>query len=157
MSRTITPAAIRKSFTVRAPRDKAWAVFTAGFDRWWPRTHYLGPSPLTEVVLEPRVGGRWFGRHEDGVERPWGVVKVWEPPGRLVLDWQISHEWGFDPNLHTDVEVTFTAIGEGETRVDFEHSGLERFGDSPAAIETRTSMTRGWGVILDAYVAAAAP
>jgi uncharacterized protein YndB with AHSA1/START domain len=151
MNRTITPAAIRKSFTVRAAPDKAWAVFTAGFGRWWPKTHYIGDVPLTDAAIEPRAGGRWYGIHEDGSERPWGQVKVWEPPARLVLDWQISHEWGFQPDLHTDVEVIFTPVGVGETRIDFEHRGLEAFGDSPKADETRSSMDRGWGHILESF------
>ena len=135
-NRTIQPAAIRKSFTVNAPPGKAWEVFTARFGTWWPRTHYIGDSPLTDAAIEPRAGGRWYGIHEDGVERPWGHVKVWEPPRRLLLDWQISHAWGYQPDLHTDVEVLFTAVGEAETRIDFEHRGLEAFGDSEAAINT---------------------
>lgn len=151
MNRTITPAAIRKSFTVQAPPDKAWAVFTAGFGRWWPKTHYIGPSPLTDAVIEPSEGGRWYGIHADGVERPWGRVLVWDPPSRLVLDWQISHEWGFTPDLHTDVEVIFTALADGSTRVDFEHRGLEAFGDTPKAAETRGSMDRGWSLILENF------
>ncbi|MFL5295864.1 MAG: SRPBCC family protein [Phenylobacterium sp.] len=150
MSQTIKPAAIRKSFTVRATPEKAFEVFTAGFDRWWPRTHYLGPSPLTKVVLEPRVGGRWYGLHEDGVERRWGEVLAWDPPRRLVLAWRITHEWGYDPNLLTEVEVRFVPEGDA-TRIEFEHRDLERFGESEAAQQTRTSMDGGWGAILDAY------
>lgn len=153
MSQTIAPAPIRKSFTVSAAPAKAWEVFTAGFGRWWPKTHYIGDSPLTDAGIEPRVGGRWYGVHADGVERPWGQVKVWDPPSRLVLDWQISHEWGYRADLHTDVEVIFTAVGEAETRIDFEHRGLEAFGDSEAAANTRTGMDRGWGLILENYQA----
>jgi len=154
MSQTIQPAPIRKSFTVRAGREKAWDVFTAGFGRWWPKTHYIGDSPLTDAGIEPRAGGRWYGIHADGVERPWGQVKVWDPPARLVLDWQISHEWGYTPDLHTDVEVIFTAVGEAETRIDFEHRGLEAFGDSEGAVRTRTAMDGGWGTILESFKAA---
>jgi uncharacterized protein YndB with AHSA1/START domain len=155
MSQTIKPAAIRKSFTVRATPAKAFEVFTKGFDRWWPKTHYIGDSPLTKAVVEPGVGGRWYGLHEDGVERPWGEVLAWDPPGRLVLAWRLSHEWGYDPNLLTEVDVRFTAVGEGETRVDFEHRGLERFGDTEAAVRTITSMDGGWGMILDSFKAVA--
>jgi uncharacterized protein YndB with AHSA1/START domain len=152
-AKTITPAPIRKTLTVRAKPEKAFEVFTAGFGRWWPKTHYIGESPLTDAAIEPRVGGRWYGIHADGVERPWGRVLVWDPPSRLVLDWQISHEWGFDPNLHTDVEVRFTAVGD-DTRIDFEHRGLEVFGESEAAVRSRTSMDSGWGHILEGFKAA---
>ena len=153
MNITIAPATIRKSFTVRAAPEKAFAVFTADFGRWWPKTHYIGDSPLTGAVVEPRKGGRWYGQHADGVDRPWGEVLVWEPPTRLVLIWRISFQWGYDPKLHTEVDVRFTREGDG-TRIDFEHRGLEAFGDSEAAVETRTKMNGGWGKILESYQAA---
>jgi uncharacterized protein YndB with AHSA1/START domain len=130
-------------------------VFTAGFDRWWPKTHYIGTSPLKTAVLEPGVGGRWYGLHEDGSEGMWGEVLAWDPPTHLLLAWRISHEWGYDPDLLTEVEVRFTPVGDGETRVDFEHRGLERFGASDAANATRGSMDGGWGMILDSFKAVA--
>jgi uncharacterized protein YndB with AHSA1/START domain len=155
MSPTIAPAAIRKTLTLRASRETAFRVFTAGFDSWWPRTHYVGDSPLVEAVVEPGVGGRWFSRHENGAESPWGEVLVWEPPARVVLAWRIDHSFGYDPNLLTEVEVRFADAGEGRTRVDFEHRGLERFGDSEAAARTRASMNDGWAMILGRFEAAA--
>ena len=151
----IRPAPVRRSVFVNASPQHAFEVFTAGFGRWWPKTHYIGDSPLTDAVVEPRQGGRWYGVHEDGAERPWGQVLVWDPPGRLVLDWQISHEWGYRADLHTDVEVIFTAVGDAETQIDFEHRGLEAFGDSEGAVRTRTAMDGGWGTILESFKAEA--
>ena len=136
---------------MRAPPEKAFAVFTDGFGGWWPKSHYIGDSPLTTAVIEPGVGGRWYGRHEDGHESLWGDVLAWEPPARLLLAWRISGEWVYDPQLLTEVDVRFTAVGDGQTRVDFEHRGLERFGDSEAARKTLTSMDGGWGLILDSF------
>src|SRR5258708_7056056 len=109
---------------------QAWRVFGGGLDRWWPKPLYMGDSPLKTAVVGPGVGGRWYGLHEDGGERLWGEVLAWEPPTRLLLAWRISAEWAYDPNLLTEVEVRFTALPSGETRVDFEHRGLERLGDS---------------------------
>ncbi len=153
MSQTIKPAAITRTFAVRATPEKAFQVFTDGFDRWWPKSLYIGDSPLKTAVVEPGVGGRWYGLHEDGGERLWGEVLAWEPPTRLLLAWRISAEWAYDPNLLTEVEVRFTALPSGETRVDFEHRGLERLGDSDAATQTRVSMDGGWGTILDSFKA----
>ena len=155
MNATIQPAAIRKTFTLRATPERAFKVFTAGFGGWWPRTHYVGDSPLTGAVIEPRAGGRWYGEHEDGVERLWGDVLTWDPPGRLLLAWRLNAEFAYDPTLLTEVEVRFTDLGAGETRVDFEHRGLERFGDSEAAKKTLASMDGGWGTILDSFKAVA--
>ncbi|MGZ3377784.1 MAG: SRPBCC family protein, partial [Phenylobacterium sp.] len=147
--------AIRKTLSVRATPEKAFRVFTERGTAWWPKSHHLGKTPLVEVVMEPGVGGRWYSTHEDGSESPWGDVLAWEPPGRLVLAWRISHQWGYDPNLLTEVEVRFTATGDGETRIDFEHRGLEAFGDSEAANATRASMNTGWDLILGQFKAVA--
>jgi uncharacterized protein YndB with AHSA1/START domain len=151
----IQPAAIRKSFTVRATPEKTFAVFTDGFDRWWPKSHTIGSSPLKRAVLEPGVGGRWYGLAEDGTENEWGDVLAWEPPHRLLLAWRINGQWTHDPNLHTEVEVRFTALDGGETRVDFEHRDLERLGTGPAVEQTRASMDGGWGGILEGFKAVA--
>ncbi len=151
MNQTITPAAIKKTFSVRATPEKAFQVFTEGFDRWWPRTHSVGDAPLKRATLEPRVGGRWYSLTEDGVEHEWGDVLAWEPPLRILLAWRLTAEFTFDPSLLTEVEVRFTALGDGETRVDLEHRGLERFGSSSQANRARSGMDEGWGVILEAY------
>ena len=155
MSQTITPAAIRKSFTVRATPEKAFEVFTAGHHRWWPKSHSIGDAPLKMATIEPRVGGRWFSLTEDGVEHDWGDVLAWEPPARLVLAWRLNGQFTYDPDLLTEVEVRFAPAGAGETRVDFEHRGLERFGGSAGAQAIRAGMNQGWDVILDSFQAAA--
>jgi uncharacterized protein YndB with AHSA1/START domain len=113
----------------------------------------VGDSPLTSAVIEPRAGGRWYGVHEDGVDRPWGDVLTWDPPSRLVLAWRLSHEFAYDPDLLTEVEVRFAAAGDGETHIELEHRGLERFGDSEGARRTITGMDSGWGLILDSFKA----
>ena len=72
--------AVRHTITVAAPQERAFAVFTDGLDRWWPRSHKIGPSELAEAVLEGREGGRWYERDADGSECEWGKVLVWQPP-----------------------------------------------------------------------------
>jgi uncharacterized protein YndB with AHSA1/START domain len=66
-----------------------------------------------------------------------------------VLAWQLNYEFQYDPALVTEVEVTFTVIGPKQTRVDFEHRHLERFG--AAAERLRGEMDKGWGQIFDEY------
>ena len=155
MSRTITPADIRKSFTVRATPEKAFAVFTEGFDRWWPRSHSIGDAPLKRATIEPKAGGRWYSLTEDGVEHDWGEVLAWDPPARLLLAWRLNADFAYDPALLTEVEVRFADAGAGETRVDFEHRGLERLGAGDAANRVRSGMDAGWATILDNFQAAA--
>jgi uncharacterized protein YndB with AHSA1/START domain len=151
MTRTIKPAPVRKTLTVAAPPQRAFEVFTAGFDRWWPRSHTIGKGPLKQAVLEPRVGGRWYGIDDDGSETDWGDVLVWDPPGRLVLAWRIGTDWQYHPDLLTEVEVTFTAQAQGTTRVDLEHRHLERMGDGAGGARDTFDSPNGWGGILQGY------
>ena len=155
MTLAIKPAPVKKTLTVAAAPARAFEVFTAGFGRWWPATHSIGESPLKLAVIEPGIGGRWYGLLEDGSENPWGDVLAWEPPTRLVLAWRISADWSYDPELLTEVEVVFTAEGEG-TRVDLEHRHLERMGDGAETARASFDSDGGWGGLLRMFAAEAA-
>ncbi len=155
MNRTITLAPIRRSFTVRAPQARAFAVFTAGIGRWWPSTHSIGRVPMREAVIEQREGGRWYEIGQDGSECDWGRVLAWEPPSRLLLAWQVNSRWQFDPALLTEVEVRFHPEGEGLTRVEFEHRHLERLGPDHEAARARIDSPGGWTGLLQRFARAA--
>jgi len=146
---TIQPAPIRKSLVVKADAARAFAVFTASMGSWWPRSHSTGQSPQVDVIVEPRAGGRWYERGEDGSETEWGKVLQWQPPGHVLLAWQLDGNWKYNPACVTEVEINFTALDSGGTRVDFEHRHLERLGDNAGAVRER--LNSGWGGILDLY------
>jgi uncharacterized protein YndB with AHSA1/START domain len=155
MSLAIKPAPVRKTLTVATSQARAFEVFTAGFDRWWPRSHSIGEAPLKTAVIEPRLGGRWFGLLENGTEAAWGDVLAWDPPRRLVLAWRIGADWQYDPELLTEVEVVFTPEGEG-TRVDFEHRHLERMGEGAEGARASFDGEGGWTGLLQMFAAEAA-
>ncbi|HEY0711580.1 MAG TPA: SRPBCC family protein [Polyangia bacterium] len=146
---------VRKSVVVKASQDRAFAVFTNGIDRWWPRQHHVGTSPMKTAVLEPRQGGRWYATCEDGSECDTGKVLSWEPPHRVLLAWQLTAQWQFDPDFVTEVEVTFTAQGPRETLVVLEHRNLERFGDTAPEIARQVAEAGGWPLLLDLFARAA--
>src|SRR5262245_56692555 len=129
MNRTIQIAPERKSVHVDATPAEAFAFFTGKVDRWWPKEHHIGQSPVVESVIEPFVGGRWYSRHEDGAEVVVGHVRVWEPGARFVVGWEINGEWKPEPrvNLSSEVEVRFIADG-ARTRVVLEQRNLESKG-----------------------------
>ncbi len=154
MSRTIVPAPVRRAITVRAAPAKAFDVFTAGMGRWWLKTHSINGAPQAEVIVEPRAGGRWFERGEDGSECSWGHVIAWEPPTRVLLAWQIDGAFRFDPEFVTEVEVRFIPDGTG-TRVELEHRNLERFGEQANAVRATFESPNGWGGLLTAFAAEA--
>ena len=152
MNRTIEIAPVRKSVVVDASPPQAFAVFTSGIDRWWPKSHGIGATPITESVIEPFVGGRWYTHHEDGSDVVLGHVRVWEPAQRLVVSWEVSAEWKPDPRpaFTSEVEVRFTAEAGG-TRVELEHRNFERLG-AAAGEKMRKDVDGGWPAILDLYV-----
>ena len=150
---TIEP--VRKQVLLKATQEKAFRVFTEQVDTWWPRAHHIGKSPLKQAVLESGEGGRWYTQHEDGSETNTGRVLVCEPPSRLVLSWQITSQWQFDPDFLTEVEVTFTPQGQGETLVKIEHRNLERYGDATAAFRESINSEGGWSAIMSAFAKAA--
>lgn len=148
-TKTIAPAPIRKTVRVKASREKAFETFLGAMGSWWPKGHSLLGSPQKDVVIEPRVGGRWYEVGEDGSEYEWGRVLEWDSPNRAVLAWQLNGEWRFDKDFETEVEIRFEPDGDG-TRVEFEHRGLEAF-DRTARDGHVMGMDEGWGAILEGY------
>jgi uncharacterized protein YndB with AHSA1/START domain len=147
MNTQIRPAPVRKSIFVNAPQDRAFNVFTNGIGRWWPKTHKIGQADVDRPIIEPSVGGRWYELDVDGSECEIGKVSVWDPPARLVLIWQLTPEFKYDPDLVTEVEVLFTPEGAG-TRVELEHRDLERMGEKADAMRETVSGPGGWPALL---------
>ena len=153
MTAGIEAAPVRKTITVHAPVRDAFEVFTEEVDTWWPRTHHIGKTPMVSVTIEPRTGGTCYTRHEDGSVAIWGHVLAWEPPTRLVLAWQVTHEFGHQPDIAraSEVEVRFTPVARESTRVDLEHRLLERHGAGAAAMRQVVDAPNGWSTILGLY------
>jgi uncharacterized protein YndB with AHSA1/START domain len=155
---TQTIPSVRRSVTVNAPIDKAFRVFTEGFTTWWPATHHIGKADLAQAVLEQKQGGRWYERGTDGSECDWGRVLAFEPPRRVLMSWQINGEWQYEPDASraSEVEVLFTDLGDGQTRVDVEHRELARHGESAPEVLQGISGSGGWSGILESFAATAA-
>lgn len=119
---------------------------------FWPPEHSIGTSAIAQVVVEPRAGGRWFERGQDGNECQWGRVARWEPPSVVVLLWQIGVNWVFDPDVETEVEISFTLDTTGGTRVDLRHRHLERYGDQAETMRAAFDSSAGWAGILNRFV-----
>jgi uncharacterized protein YndB with AHSA1/START domain len=147
---------VRKQILVEAPQAHAFDVFTRGIDRWWPREHHIGQSPLARQVLESAPEGRWYAVCQDGSECEVGRVLVWDPPRRLVLAWQITGEWKYDPSFVTEVEVTFAAEGARRTRVTLEHRDLDRYGVAAESLRKEIDSEGGWNKVMQQFAAAAA-
>jgi uncharacterized protein YndB with AHSA1/START domain len=150
VSQQMSEAAVRKSVSVDRPVEHAFRVFTEQVGSWWPyeKTHSVAEENVETVILEGRVGGRFFERTKTGEEHLWGTILVWDPPNRLVYSWHP----GRGEETAQQVEITFTSEGAG-TRVVLVHTGWEQLGERMA--EAVASYDTGWDAVLGRYVEAA--
>jgi uncharacterized protein YndB with AHSA1/START domain len=152
MTTTITIAPVRKTIRVNASAARAFEVFTSGLDRWWPRDHGIGKTPMKAAVMETRLGGRWYELAEDGSQATVGKIVVWEPPQRFVMTWDINSQWKPDTTVGSEVEVRFIAEGANATRVELEHRKFEQMGAEPGA-KMRKDVDGGWPGMLERFKA----
>ena len=153
---TASSISVERMITVHASQAHCFDVFVNQMGTWWDlNDKILGEPPGQTAIMEPRVGGRWFERDKNGVECDWGRVLAFEPNDRFVLDWQISADFEYDPNVHCEVEVRFIPESPKITRVELVHRGLEQFGEKAEALRTGLGGEGGWGGLLDGFANAA--
>jgi uncharacterized protein YndB with AHSA1/START domain len=137
---------VRKSLLVNVPREHAFRTFTERIDTWWPRAHHIGGKEPFTAMLE---------RAADGSECEWGKVLAWEPPERLLLEWDINADWKHQADLGTEVEIRFVPEGAEATRVILEHRKLERYGDHAQMMKAMFESDGAWIGTLTAMAQAA--
>ena len=147
---------VRKNVFVKTTPQRAFEVFTNEMSTWWPLvSHNISKVEAKDAVVEPFVGGRWFERGVDGSECDWGHVLAWDPPGRVVLAWQLNAAFQHDTALLTEVEVRFTPENGG-TRVDLEHRLLRNYGARAEEMKKTFEEPAAWSGILTAFASRAA-
>jgi uncharacterized protein YndB with AHSA1/START domain len=150
MSESLVIETVRKTVTVDCTVEEAFRIFTADAQSWWPAaTHSIHGDSVREIVFEEREGGEVYEVSADGEKGHWATVVGWEPPGRLVLAWNILEREA----VPTEVEVRFLPEGSG-TRVELEHRGWETVAED--AETKRSNYEKGWEHVLGEYVAGTA-
>ncbi|HET8970202.1 MAG TPA: glyoxalase superfamily protein, partial [Candidatus Nanopelagicales bacterium] len=71
--------------------DQAFEVFTRRFGEWWPVDAY-SPGPLSDIRVEPRVGGDVTMLLEGGGAYALGEVLVWEPGRRYSQSFTLAQD-----------------------------------------------------------------
>jgi uncharacterized protein YndB with AHSA1/START domain len=134
----------------------AFDLFAAEMQTWWPREYTWSGPVLDRIGIEPKAGGFCFERGPHGFRCDWGRVQVWDPPRRLIFTWQVGphREPVPDPGRASEVEARFIADA-GATRLELEHRGFERHGESGAAYRQALASPQGWPHILQRLVEAA--
>ena len=136
-------APVLKTIVVPLPADAAFELFFAGMSSWWPLdTHSVYEADAKQVTVEERLGGHITER---GRGRPAGRSGERSSSGtrarRAVFTWHP----GYTEDSATEVEVRFSAEGDGLTRVDLEHRSWDALGARAEA--TREGYDSGWNTV----------
>ena len=146
-----TGISIQRTIVVEAPQARAFEVFV-NMTAWWPlATHSIGEKPARASIVEPKNGGRWYGIDANGDEHGIGRVLAYEPYDRLLLTWDISCAFEYDPSLRTEVEARFFAESPTRTRVELEHRGLEAYGEDAEKMRAMYEGDDAWTYVWECY------
>jgi uncharacterized protein YndB with AHSA1/START domain len=145
MSDALVIEVVRKTVTVDCAVEEAFRIFTIDALSWWPVESHSIHQSVSAIVFEQREGGEVYEVSTAGERGHWATVLEWDPPTRLVLEWNILHR----DDQGTEVEVRFLPEDAG-TRVELEHRGWERLAERGP--EKRDDYDTGWGFVLGRYV-----
>lgn len=140
---------VRKSIPVALDQASAFRLWTERIHTWWPTGHSRSGDAQTTILMECRLGGRFYERTTDGTEYEWGRITEWEPPHHLAYSWYL----GTGASQPTVVTVRFVRLDEQRTRVEVEHRGPELIGELWWVNNSRYSAA--WDVVLPAFAATA--
>jgi hypothetical protein len=144
-------APLRKTVAVPLDQARAFELFTAQIEDWWPLvTHSVGLAAAAHVTFAGEVGGSIVETMRDGTTCIWGTVTGWNPPLAVSFTWHP----GQDDSGAGDIEVRFTPGENGGTVVELTHSGWER---RPDGATVRVGYDSGWDAVLAAYAVVGQP
>jgi uncharacterized protein YndB with AHSA1/START domain len=141
---------VRKSVMVPVAPQRAFELFTAHFQEWWPLgTHSVGLEQAAGVAFGEGPGGAITETMADGTTSVWGTITQWEPPHRVGFTWHA----GTPEAEATYVEVTFTQDGPDSTVVRLVHSGWQ---SRPDGVSARDGYDSGWEPVIRRFAERAA-
>jgi glutathione S-transferase len=153
MTTAVELGPIVKTIEVARTAADAFDVFVSRIGAWWPlASHSRARDEFGEksetVVIEPRVGGRFYERLTTGEELEWGEVLVFEPGKRLTLTWRLGRK------VATEVDVRFEDVDLDRCRVTLSHAGWEKMEAEAASV--RGGYAQGWELVFGQRFADAA-
>ena len=80
---------------------------------------------------------------------------AYDPPRRIVLAWQLSHEFAYDPASQTELDVRFISESPARTRVELEHRRFEAYGARSREQRKLYEGDHAWAFILRCYAGTA--
>ena len=118
------------SITVAATPERVWKAWVEEMNQWWTKPYYNDHALVTGLVMEPRLGGRYFEKWgEQGEGYLIGTIVEWLPPRRLAHTWS-ERGWA---GINTLVRLEFSHAEGGGTMLRCTHEGFERLPDGAKA------------------------
>ena len=145
-------SSVRAQIVVDVPIEHAFMTFTEN-SAWKPKEHNLLGVEIAESLFEAHEGGHIYDRGVDGSECRWARVLAYEPPNRVVFAWLITPRWSVETDVSkaSEVEVRFIAEAPERTRVEIEHSHLERHGEGWESMRASVNAPEGWPLYLTKF------
>jgi uncharacterized protein YndB with AHSA1/START domain len=145
-------SSVRAEIVVDVPIEHAFATFTEN-SSWKPKEHNLLSVEIAESQFEAHEGGHIYDRGVDGSECRWARVLTYDPPNRVVFAWLITPRWSVETDLSkaSEVEVRFIAEAPERTRIEIEHSHLERHGEGWESMRDSVNAPQGWPLYLQRF------
>lgn len=125
---------VEQHIDVKATPEKAFAAVLHRLGKG--NTRPDGQS--LDMLLEPKVGGRWYRDRGNGVGHLWGFVQVIKAPALLELSGPMF--MSYPANNHVEVKVEPT---DGGCRVALRHRALGLIDP-----EHRKNVGKGWAHML---------
>jgi len=147
-----------KTIEVPCGQKEAFVVFVNEVSTWCPLGKYsvsaFSGEAARSIRVEPTEGGQIVEIGHDHQEHLWGIIRSYDPHDSIGMDFHIP-EPGDTSGAATRVDVRFTALAHGLTRVELTQSNWEALGDK--AVPMRGGYGGGWAEIFQqAYKAACA-
>jgi uncharacterized protein YndB with AHSA1/START domain len=145
---------IVKEIEVPCGQRTAFEVFVNDMASWWPLDRFsvsaYSGHPARALRVEPRQGGTITEVAHDGSEHLWGRITRYDPHDYLAMDFHIVpavYRTGEGDQDFTLVEVRFTPLDDGGTRVRLTQSNWEALGEMAEMVQG--GYGKGWTVIFE--------
>jgi len=136
---SVTSLVIEQDIVIAAPRAKVFAALTGELSAWWGRPYIQDSDHVSNVVLEPRLGGRFLERWGEDEGAIWCVVTSIKKNDHILLQGSMAMPGAVYGVIRMDLEDT-----KGGTRLKLSHRAIGEVSE-----ELQHSYVGGWKDLLD--------
>jgi uncharacterized protein YndB with AHSA1/START domain len=140
LTQDLRVAQVELALDIAAPRAIVWKALMKHTSEWWRPEFCVSPNPRG-IIIEPRVGGRWYEDAGDGAGGLWGVIQTLLPPTTLEVRGDLFHNWGGPAVMH--LRLTLDELSPTQTRLNVFDTTFGKISDTLGK-----RLESGWAVLL---------